>query len=169
MPVWGRASLETRPRFRSGGDTGSGATNSAPHMLWSSRLNPQRLPLSATVPSMLPSRLIETDVTLEYEVTKYVSFVVRVIVKDAPEQPSPTTSWWLSANLGSARRTNAENSAATVARRSLGLLIKDPHVSPGLPPFIVLSWASATLEPSACDRSQPVHRSAAIAIDTDQF
>jgi len=41
--------------------------------------------LSATAPSRLPSGLIETDVTLEYEVMKYVHSVVRVIVTDAAE------------------------------------------------------------------------------------
>lgn len=109
------------------------------------------------------------DVTLEYGVTKYVPFAVRVIVTDAPELPSVTTFWWSSAKLGSARRTSAKDSAAKIARRNLGLLIKDPRVSPGLPPLIVVSLASPTLEPSVCGRSQPMHRSAAIAIDTDQF
>ncbi len=109
------------------------------------------------------------DVTLEYGVMKYVPFAVGVIVTDAPKLPSVTTFWWSSAKLGSAKRTSAKNSAAKVARRSPGLLIKDPQASPGLPPLIGVSWAGATLEPSVCDRSQPMHRSAAIAVDTDQL
>ena len=96
------------------------------------------------------------DVTLECEVMKYIPSAVRVTATDAPELPSPTTSQWLSAKLGSAKRTNP------------GLLTKDPPASPGLPAVIAVSWASATLEPSAGDRSQPMHRSAALAIDTDK-